>query len=970
MFTRVPSNYRRSDRRRPLTFFLVIAVLVYLLLTAAGTLWTDLLWFDSVGLRNVWIRNWGMSIALGAIGVVVSFLMIWLALKLVDRFSPRWAPFDLTEDEELVERFREWVEPRISQLRIAVTVFLALVMGLSVATWRDDVFLFMNGGDFGSNDAIFNTDLGFYVFRLPIMETAVDWVFNLLVLTTVVVAVALYLNGGVRFDGRRVTATKGARGYLSALFAIIALVRAASYRLDMYELLYSDNAEKFFGPGYTDINARLPALRLLLVVALIAAALFILNIFRRGWTLAVVSVASWIVVAIAAGTIYPAFVQRFTVLPDQLGRETEFITNNLAATKDAYQLDEIEVREFAATEQLDAADIEENSTTIDNLRIWNTNVLPKTYKNFQELEPYYALSKVDTDRYQANGQPNQVMVAVRELDEVELQADDWQNERLFYTHGFGAVVNQANVVQSDGQPVFLLKDVPPQASVPELELAEPRIYFGETYEEGRPVIVKTGSQPQEIDIPLATGTGFNEYEGTAGVELDNFFKRIAFAFRYRDLNLLISNQIRSDSRVLVERNVSAMVDQLAPFLSADADPYPVIIDGRVLWVLDMYTTTSYFPYAQRLDREAQDRLALASHLALGTNYIRNSVKAVIDANEGDVTFYVVDDVDPIVAAWGEVHPDLFTDAAEMPDGLADHLRYPQDLFRVQSQLYLAYHVTEENELFSENDGWSFPGDPSLDPQRRKREGTEQLYGDFNVGAATSTELNQILPYYLLTELPGEDELSYLLLQPFNPRAKRNMVGFLVADSTPGRYGRLIDFRMPSGTLVDGAEQAGQRIEQDADIAQQLSLWRGDGSDVIKGDMLVVPIEQSILYIQPIFLEEEGGAFPEFRRVAVVFSDRVEWSDTLDGALELVFGPADGDGEEGGEGGGPVVPPTGDETLEELINEAAGAFENAEAALRAGDLAGYQTWVQEAQRLLDEIADLVNSNPSAGVLSPL
>ena len=734
----------------------------------------------------------------------------------------------------------------------------------------------------------------------------------------------------------------------------------------MYELLYSNNAERFFGPGYTDINARLPALRLLLVVALIAAALFVVNIFRRGWTLAMVSVASWIVVAIAAGTIYPAFVQRFTVVPDQLGRETEFITNNLAATKEAWMLDGIEVRDFEAADDLSADDLDENRTTIDNLRIWSTSVLPKTYQNFQELEPYYALDKVDTDRYVAEGQPNQVMVAVRELDEADLPQEDWQNETLFYTHGYGAVINQANVVQSDGQPVFLLKDVPPVASVDGLELEQPRVYFGETYEPGKPVVVKTGDQPQEIDIPLATGTGFNEYSGSAGVELDNFFKRIAFAFRYRDLNMLISNQIRPDSRVLVERNIRAIVDQLTPFFEADADPYPVVLDGKILWVVDLYTTTQYFPYSQPFDSDAQDRLAFASKLDLGTNYMRNSVKAVIDAYEGSVTFYQVDTEDPIANAWAQIHPGVLEPADNMPDRLVNHLRYPQDLFRIQSQIYLRYHVNEENQLFSDNDAWSFPGDPSLDAQQRKRAGDERLYGDLRPGAVG--ELNQLLPYYLLTELPGEEELSYLLLQPFNPRAKRNMVSFLVADSTPGRYGRLIDFRMPTGELVDGAEQAGQRIEQDADISQQLSLWRGDGSDVIKGDMLVVPIEESVVYLQPIFLEEEGGAFPEFRRVAVVFSDRVEWDDTLDGALELVFGAS-----EGGSGGdpGPVDPPPGtDSTLEELIAEAEQAFQNADAALRAGDLAEYQTWVNEAQRILDEIADLVNSSTSAGRLHPL
>jgi len=963
MFTRVPSDYP-SDRRRPWTFIIGIIVGVYLLLTAAGTLWTDFLWFESVGFRDVWLRNWGLSILLGVIGIAVSFLVIWGALKLVDRFSPRWAPFDLTEEEELVERFREWVGPRMGQFRIVVTAALSLIMGLTVATWRDDVFRFINSQNFGDTDPIFDVDVAFYVFRLPLWGTVVDWLFNLLVLTTVVVAVALYLNGAIRFTGRRVTSTRGAKIYLSSLFAIVAIVRAVSYRLDMFELLYSNRTGIFFGPGFTDINSRLPAIRLLLVVALIAAALFVVNIFRRGWTLAAVSVGSWLVVAIAAGVIYPAFVQRFSVLPDQLGKEREYIAHNIEATKAAWMLDDIDVRDFAAADDLTSAQVAANSTTIDNLRIWNTNVLPRTYQNFQELEPYYTLSKVDTDRYPAEGSPNQVMVAVRELDEPEVPPD-WQNQRLFYTHGYGAVVNQANVVQPDGQPVFLLRDVPTRASVEALELGEDgsRVYFGETYDEGRPVIVRTGSDPQEIDYPLPAGTAFNEYEGGAGVELDNLFKRIAFAFRYRDLNLLISNQIRSDSRVLVERNILAIVEQLAPFLTPDADPYPVILDGEVLWVLDMYTTSSFYPYAQPVDIPAQNRLHVTTEVDLGTNYMRNSVKAVIDAANGDVTFYNVDSSDPIVNAWESTHPELFADAETMPEGLDDHLRYPQDLFRIQGQIYLEYHVTEEDQLFSGNDQWSFPGDPSGNPRLPE----DQLVGD--IRSVDGTQVSQILPYYLLTELPGETQLSYLLLQPFNPRARRNMVAFLVADSTPGSYGRLIDFRMPQGELVDGAEQAGQRIEQDADIAQQLSLWRGEGSTVIKGDLLVVPIEDSVVYFQPIFLEETGGAFPEFRRVAVVYADRVEWADTLVGALELVFGaPDDGDdGGDDGDGGGPA--PVG--TIDELLAEAEAAFANADAALRSGDLAGYQEWVNEAQRILDEIADLLTeTEPNAAAPGPM
>lgn len=961
MFTRVPSNYRPKGRRRPVMVVLAIAAGFYLLLTAAGTLWTDFLWFDSLGFRSIWLRNWGLSILLGIVGIGFAFLVLWVNLRLVDRFSSGWAPFDLSEEEEFIERFREWIEPRIRQIRMLVTAGLSLILGLTVATWRDEVFLFMNNQQFGTPDPIFGIDLGFYVFRLPLWESAFDWIFNVLVLATVVVAIALYLNGGIRFDGRRLSTTRGAKIHISVMFALIALVRAASYRLDTFELLFSNNAEpKFFGPGFTDINARLPALRLLFLIALIAAVLFIVNIFRRGWSLAGVSVASWIVVAIAAGAIYPAIIQRFSVTPNQLEKEMPFISNNLEMTREAYQLSNVEVRNFAASDDLTATDIENNSLTIDNLRIWSTSVLPRTYQNFQELEPYYSLSKVDTDRYLTDGVPKQVMVAVRELEEVNLPRDDWQNTRLFYTHGFGAVVNAANVVQSDGQPNFLLKDVPPVASVPSLELTEPRVYFGETYQPGRPVIVKTGVAPQEIDIPLPEGTQYNEYAGEAGVVIGNIWRRIAFAFRYRDLNLLISSQLREDSRVLVERNVHEIVTNVAPFLTADADPYPVILDGRILWILDMYTTTSFYPYSQPVNTQALARLTFASEVRRGTNYIRNSVKAVIDADNGDVTFYLWDPSDPVAKAWASTYPSLFTDRDSIPEGLEEHLRYPQDLFRLQSGIYLEYHVTEVNQLFSGNNAWSFPGDPST----ITRSGSESLRGDGrNLADNSVSPLAEVLPYYILTKLPGEEELSYLLLQPFSPRAKRNMVGFLVADSTPGQYGRLIDFRMPQGELVDGTEQVGQRIEQDADISVTLSLWRGDGSKVIKGDLFVVPIEESVLYFQPIYLEEEGGAFPEFRRVAVVFGDRVEWADSLDGALELVFGTADIEGDE------PAAPPdTGDDsTLEELITEADAAFANANAALQRGDLAGYQRWVDEAERILQEMAALVNETTDASAL---
>jgi uncharacterized membrane protein (UPF0182 family) len=967
MFTRVPSDYR-ADRRRPITLILIIVAAAYLFFTALGTLWTDFLWMNSINFEGVWQRRWGMSLVLGALGIGVSFLVLWVNLRLVDRMSPRWAPFDLTEEEEMIERFREWVEPRIRQIRAWITGGLAILLGLSVASWRDDVFLFINGQDFGTSDPIFGLDVGFYIFRLPLLGTITNWVFNLLVLTTVVVVIGHYFNGGLRLSGRRLTVTRRAKTHISILLALIALVRAVVYRIDMYELLLSDRVvDQFFGPGFTDVTARLPAYRLLILVAVMAAILFIVNIFRPGWTLALVAVGSWLVVAVAAAAIYPAIIQRLQVTPQPLAREAPYIQNSLTFTRAAWGLDDVEVRGFPASDDLEASSIEANRLTIDNLRIWDPSVLPRTYQSFQELRNYYTLSVVDTDRYMNQGTPTQVMLSVRELEEVNLPREDWLNQRLLYTHGFGAVVNVANEVADDGQPTFLLRDVPPEAAVPGLELEEPRVYFGETYQEGRPVIVKTGTEPQEVDFPLADeGTAYNEYDGEAGVTLDSIWKRLAFAFRYRDLNLLISGYIRDDSRVLVERNVSHIIDRVAPFLTLDTDPYPVIDDGRIYWVVDLYTTSSWYPYSQPLvagPDGPMGRLDRSTDLEPGTNYMRNSVKAVVDAHDGHVTLYLVDDTDPLALAWSRAYPGLFTDGSEMPDSLVEHLRYPQDLFRLQGQLYLEYHVTDPNELFSGNDAWSLPADPATISRDPASLGADLLIGDrFNPQTNGYSYRAQILPSYLLTRLPGENDLSYLLLQPFTPRDRRNMSAFLVADSTPGRYGRLVDFRMPQGQLVDGTEQVGQRIDQDANISEQFTLWDNQGSRVIKGDLLVVPIEDSILYIQPIFLEAEGGGIPEFRRVIVVYGDQVEWAETLDGALELVFG--DGIGAEPEEPSEPTEPVPDASTVAGLLDQAAAAFAAADQALTQGDLAEYQRLIDEAERLVEQAQRILEDSVEA------
>ncbi len=962
MFTRTPPPPATTDRRRGLTYVIGAIVAFYLALTAIGTLWTDYLWFDSMGFGAVWTKRWVVGLGLGAAGAIVSFLVFWATLILADRLGPRFPLLDMAEEEEHVARFGQWIEGRRGLVRVLVAAGLALFVGLAVATWRDEIFLFLARNDFGVVEPIFNLDVGFYIFHYPLIATALRWLFNLVAVATVVAALAHYLNGGVRLRRNALpTVTHSAKVHVSVMLAVLALIRAAMYRMDALALVFSNRqAPSFYGPGFTDVTARLPALRLLMAIAVVAAIVFIANIWRRGWTLLVVSVGAWVLVSVAASLVYPAIVDRLQVQPQPLARESEYIAHNVEFTRIAYGLDHVEVREFPASRVLAPDDIEANRPVVDNLRLWDASVLPRTYENLQVIRPYYGLDQVDTDRYIVDGEPIQTMVAVRELDEQNLPRADWQNTRLIYTHGLGAVVSQANAVASDGQPQFLLDDLPPRASDERFELEQPRVYFGESYAPGRPVIVKTGSAPQEVDMPVGgEGIQSSEYDGEAGVGVGSLWQRVAFAFRYRDLNLLISGQMRSDSRVLVERNIRAMVNEVAPFLAVDSDPYPVITEGRIVWVVDTYTVSRYFPYSQPITNNYRQRLARSTMLQPGLNYVTNSVKVTIDAYDGTMTFYMVDSSDPVAAAWQETYPDLFRPGSEMPDELGQHLRYPQDIFRVQGDLWLEYHVDEPGEFFTGNDAWSIPPDPAT-IRRGEIPSIELLVGDQAPLAAGSAiqYWASILPYYLLTRLPGDEDLSYVLFQPFNPRDKPNMSSFLVADAPgPEGPGQLIDFRMPQGTLVSGAGQVGERIQQDDRIAEQFTLWGQQGSRVIRGELLVVPIEDSVMYIQPVYLQSEAvGGFPEFRRVIVVFDDRIEWANTLDQAMSAVFGVEVRD---------PVEPPPTDDptdpvpdpevpgTVMELLERASELLEQANDALREGDLGRYQQLVEDAGALIEE-----------------
>ena len=872
----VPIRPSRSDRRWP-TIIAVVVIAILVFGRFLATLWTDYLWYQSVDQTGVWRTLIFTRVGLVVVASLIAFGLFWVNLWLVDRLSPRRRVPTGTPEEELLARFQEWVEPRVSRVRLGISAFFGILLGLSGSVWWKEWLMFRNGTSFGVEDPIFNNDLSLYVFQLPFYNVLFGWFFQLLLVIAVVSASIHYLNGAVEFSFHR-RVEPGVKVHLSVLFASLAILKAAGYMLNRWELLFSGRGQ-VFGASYTDVNAQLPALNLLIIISLVAAVILLLNLRFRGWTLPIVAVSLWLGTSILVGGLYPTLVQRFSVVPDEVNKEEEYVGYNIEATLAAYGLDDIVVTSFAASTDLEREDLEANQGTIDNIRLWDPGVLTTTYKQLQNIKTYYDISDVDVDRYVIDGELTQVMVSGRELDEANVPGGGWVNEKLVYTHGFGPVVSPANSVTVEGQPEFLVQDIPPVAS-PDLATTQDRIYFGDSASGSFSIV---GSKQDEVDFPISEGTSdvaYNNYDGAGGVELGGIFRRAAFALRFADLDTLISGQVVSDSKVLMERNIVERVNRIAPFLYADADPYLIITDaGRLVWMIDMYTVTNNYPYSEAAPTA---RLNRDSDLPNRFNYIRNSVKATVDAYDGIVTLYVFDSEDPLIKTQQKIFPGVYVDGAEMPEDIRSHVRYPEDLFRVQSDQYTLYHITDPRQFFSEVDPWEIARDPSTAERDQLRR--QEVEG----------EARPMLPYYLLMSLPNEADLSFIIMQPFTPRERPNMVSFLVAKSDPDSYGEMIEYSLPAGTRLDGPGQVGDLINQNTDISAEFTLLGQGGSKVIQGSMLVLPIEQSIVYVQPIYIQAEtsggstattqpfGGAapeaaqgIPEFKRVVVSYGGDIQ-----------------------------------------------------------------------------------------------
>jgi len=893
-------NARRTNAR-PTT---IVAFAVVALLLASGVIaefYTDVLWFRDLGQASVFWRTLGWRWASGALSAVLFFLLLFVNLRIARALAPVKMPRIDGAPAAPLEAALQQIRERVGQVGgvavLIVSVVASLVVGAAVAQSWQTLALAVTGGSFGVADPQFGRDLGFYFFTLPALRLAQQWLLGALLFTLVATAVVHTLNGSIRPWDRWRGFDPHVKAHLSVIGGLIIVSQAFGYWLDIFELVFSPRGQ-VVGASFTDVNAQIPAYTILIGIAALSGLALMVNIRFRGWRLPAIAVGTWVVAAIAIGALYPAAVQQFRVAPNEVEAESPYIERNIAATRAAFGLDEVEVRAFPAEESLLASDLAGNEATIQNVRLWDPAIVVQTYRQLQGIRPYYDFIDVDIDRYTVDGVRKQVLVSARELDVTKLaaQAETWVNQHLVYTHGYGLVVSPVNEASGQGYPRFIVKDIPPVSDT-DLAIEQPALYFGEAASN----YVIAGTDLAEFDYPVGDSNAETSYTGSGGIEIGGPLRRAAFALRFSAPQILFSTYVRSDSKVLFRRNIEERIAALAPWLYTDSDPYPVIAEGRVVWVADCYTASNRYPYSERYN---------------DVSYIRNSVKVTIDAYDGTTTLYAFDPSDPLLAAWGRVFPGLLTSAENMPEDITAHLRYPADLFTLQAEVYKTYHMLDPKVFYNKEDQWALPG-----------EGAD--------GGGIPMD-----PFYVLMELPGETDQSFMLMLPFTPRTKANMIGWMAAKSDPGAYGERVVYTFPKQRLVLGPEQVQARVNQDPVISQQLTLWSQRGSNVLFGNLLVIPINDSIVYIQPLYLQAEQTAMPQLTRVIVAYGDSVAMEPDLSSALLAVFGA--------------VTPEPGDDGAVADIAAARDLYDRAIEAQRAGDWEAYGRYIGELGDVLSEL----------------
>ncbi len=946
-------------------WLIVAAILLLLLVTSMrgiARFYTDYLWFAEVGFGKAWRSLLGAKIVPAVIFSAIFFVVMLVNLYIADRVAPRGRPMG-TEDE-IIEKYRTYVVPYAGRLRVGVAFFFAIVMGGGVSgQWRNWI-LFSNAVSFHQKDPQFHRDIGFYVFRLPFLEFAIGWTFAALLVVLLVTAVFHYVNGGIRLQSPFQRVTPQVKVHLSVILALMALTKTVQYYLARFELLFSHRGV-VDGAGYTDVKAQLPALNLLMIISIVASVLFIANIFRRGWVFPIIAVGLWGFISIVVGTIYPAYIQRFRVQPNEFSTEEPYIQRNITATRAAFGLTDVQQENYNYAENLDSSDITDNKATLENTRLWDPAELNATYQAIQEFKPYLTFNDVDVDRYKSGVDTVPALIAARELDPTNLPSRTWTNSHLVYTHGYAAVVSAGNTVSGD-QPSFLLSDIPPTGEAG-LQLTTPGVYFGQGL--GGFAIVHT--KVQEVEPTPGSIDKRVVYNGAGGVKASSFVRKAALALRFGSWDLFVSGQLTNQSRVIYNRDILTRVKTAAPFLKFDADPYPVVENGRILWVIDGYTTTGNYPYSQSLHPAS---LPGGSGLDTDFNYVRNSVKATVDAYDGTIKFYVVDSSDPIIRAYEKAFPQLFTDKSSAPADLLAHFRYPEDMFRAQTEQYALYHMTNPRQFYGKADLWDIASEPSTSGTAAAPT-PSTLVGGSNGGrnSTLSSSGNPITPLYQMMQLPGkigtEAGQEFVLTRSFVPRGKDNVLtAFMVARSDPQNYGQLVVYNTPDNSTAPSPTKAATAIESDNTISQTLTLLDQHGSKVLRGEVQLLPIKDSIVYMRPMWVEGSGSSsFPRFKFVAMAYGDKAVLADSVDAALAKLFktpAPPTGGTTPTTTPGGSTGPTTPSKVAD-LLAQAQTEYNDAVKALKANDLGGYQSHIKAMQKLITQAQDALNALPSSG-----
>ncbi|HLC27325.1 MAG TPA: UPF0182 family protein [bacterium] len=885
----------------------LLLILFFLLAVFLGgegiSFYTDWLWFREVGYQTIFARILTTQILLSAsfgLGfALIVFLNGWIAL----RYGPSESVVFI-ENPTLGLPDRRLIIPVLKALLIPACLIIGVLAALPFGNQWSTALQYFHPSTFGLADPLFGNDISFYVFKLPFLRLLYQGIMVSLTLG-LLSAMAIYLlNRGIHILPRGIGLTRQTRGHLLVGGAILLLVKAWGYRLDAYDLLFSPRGVAF-GASYTDVHAALPVLKLLVVLSLVCALVLLISVFRRGWKLPVTGFVALIAVSILGNGLFPGLLQRFSVAPNEIAMERPYIDLNIKYTRQAFGLNNIEEREFPADENLTWGTIQRNEATVQNIRLWDTKPLLTSYSQLQEIRTYYRFVDIDIDRYEINGRYRQVTLSPREISYKDLPSKIWINERLNYTHGYGIVMGPVNLVTAEGLPEFFIKDIPPR-SLDGVEVRRPEIYFGEIPNDY--VFVKT--KAQEFDYPSGDRNLYSTYAGTGGVLLSSFWRKALFSIRLGSLKILLSNDLTPESRMLLYRDIRERASRIAPFLRYDPDPYMVVSpDGKLFWIMDAYTVSSMYPYSQPVR-------------GIG-NYMRNSVKVIIDAYNGTIHFYVSDPKDPIVQSYTRIFPDLFKSLDTMPADLKTHLRYPEGLFSVQAQVYATYHMRDSQVFYNKEDLWSLP-------------------------VRGSDKGQPMEPYFTIMKLPGETKEEFILLVPFTPSRKDNMSAWLAARNDLPNYGKLIVYNFPKQKLVFGPRQIEARIDQDAEISQQISLWNQTGSQVIRGNLLAIPIETSLIYVQPLYLAAAQGQLPELKRVIVAYGNRIVMEENLERALTSLF--------RSGAAPRPVAPgPVAKRGVETQAQKAMEAYNRALQYLREGNWASYGQEVNRLGELLREMS---------------